>query len=397
MLNIPLAPMGVIEQTLIYCIASLQRMVQMYHIRWPAMLVRMSWFSESNQRLRREPGKKGAGSGMRSFEQSIAFGHRLADTSSRVVLAFVLLSLLQPAGCKKTHPVIAVIPRTCGTALWEPEHAGAASVARQRGIDIYWNAPMRDDDIQTQIGLIEKSVSRGYAGIIVSPIETLPMRTPIRRVLAQGVPVVVVGTELGISPGPNLAYVLSDEHAAGEMAARRIGAILGGNGSIAILGINPQLMSNMERERSFETTLAGEFPGIHVAVRQLGLASVPQEQQAAEELLAKGEKIDAIVALSLASTRGVYYALVEFGKAGTIKLVGFDQDLIPPIRNGGIDSVIAQNTYAMGRMAMDLMDRELHGKGSATVLEVPPVLMTRDNLDSADVRQVLNLAWWPTR
>ncbi|HTW80415.1 MAG TPA: substrate-binding domain-containing protein [Terracidiphilus sp.] len=334
---------------------------------------------------------------MRSFEQGITCGHRLAAASDRLLLAFVLLSLVQSNGCKKPLPVIAVIPRTCGTALWEPEHAGAASVARQRGIDIYWNAPMRDDDIQAQIGLIEKSVSRGYAGIIVSPIETLPMRTPIRRVLAQGVPVVVVGTELGISPGPNLAYVLSDEHAAGEMAARRIGAILGGKGSIAILGINPQLMSNMERERSFETTLAGQFPGIHVAVRQLGLSSVPQEQQAAEELLAKGEKIDAIVALSLASTRGVYYALVEFGKAGTIKLVGFDQDLIPPIRNGGIDSVIAQNTYAMGRMAMDLMDRELHGKGSATVLEVPPVLMTRDNLDSADVRQVLNLAWWPTR
>ena len=312
-------------------------------------------------------------------------------------LALSLLALLAASGCKPAHPVIAVIPRTCGTALWEPEHAGADAVARERGLEVYWNAPMRDDDIQAQIALIEKSVQRGYAGIIVSPIETLPMRTPIRRVLAQGVPVVVVGTGLGIAPGPKLAYVLSDERAAGEMAARRIGSILAGQGSIAVLGINPQLMSNIERERSLETTLAREFPNIHVAVRQFGLSSVPQEQQAAEELLAKGEKLDAIVALSLASTRGVYYALVEFGQAGTIKLVGFDQDLIPPIRNGGIDSVVAQNTYAMGRLAMDLMDRELHGQGSATVLEVPPVLMTRENVDSAQIRQILNLAWWPPR
>ncbi len=321
-----------------------------------------------------------------------------ADPALRRPLhAVFLLAALAACGCRQEHPVIAVIPRTCGTALWEPEHAGAAAVARARGMEIYWNAPMRDDDIQAQIALIEKSVNRRYAGIIVSPIETLPMRTPIRRILADGIPVVVVGTELGVAPGPKLTYVLSDERAAGEMAARRVGSILEGKGSVAILGIDPQLTSNVERERSFEATLAREFPDIHVAVRQFGLSSVPQEQEAAEELLAKGQQIDAIVALSLASTRGVYYALVEFGMAGIIKLVGFDQDLIPPIRNGGIDSVVAQNTYAMGQLAMNLMDRELHGKGGGTVLEVPPVLMTRENVDSAQIRQILNLAWWPPR
>ncbi len=322
---------------------------------------------------------------------------RAGRALSRPLQAALLLAVLAAAGCRREHPVIAVIPRTCGTALWEPEHAGADAVARQRGLDVYWNAPMRDDDMQAQIALIEKSVNRRYAGIIVSPIETLPMRTPIRRVLAKGIPVVVVGTELGIAPGPNLAYVLSDERAAGEMAALRVGSILQGKGSIAILGIDPQLTSNVERERSFETALAHEFRDIHVVVRQFGLSSVPQEQEAAEELLAKGQKIDAIVALSLASTRGAYYALVEFDKAGTTKLVGFDQDLIPPIRNGGIDSVVAQNTYAMGQLAMDLMDREIHGNGSAAVLEVPPVLMTRENVDSAQIRQILNLAWWPPR
>jgi ribose transport system substrate-binding protein len=334
---------------------------------------------------------------MRLSVKSPVLRQTTAKLRSRPLHFLSLLIVVAAASCRHEHPVIAVIPRTCGTALWEPEHAGAAVVARERGLEIYWNAPMRDDDIQAQIGLIEQSLNRGYAGIIVSPIETLPMRTPIRRVLAQGVPVVVVGTELGFPPGPKLTYVLSDERAAGTMAARRIGSILGGKGSIAILGINPQLMSNVERERSLETTLAQEFPGVHVAVRQFGLSSVPQEQEAAEELLAKGQKIDAIVALSLASTRGVYYALVEFGKAETIKLVGFDQDLIPPIRNGGIDSVVVQNTYEMGRLAMDLMDRELHGNSSATVLEVPPVLMTRENVDSAEIRQILNMAWWAAR
>src|SRR5580692_6378150 len=213
------------------------------------------------------------------------------------MLVFLGLSCF---GCKRTPLTVAVIPRTCGTALWEPEHAGAAAVARSAGLNLYWNAPMRDDDMQTQISLIEKSVDRGMAGIIISPIQTLPMRTPIRRVVAQDIPVVVIDTELGIPSGPRLGYVLNDEHVGGRIAARRVGQILGGEGSIAIVGMQPELHSNTVRERSFESTLNAEFPGIHIVARRLGLPSMPQEQHNAEELLAGNESLDAIVALSLA-------------------------------------------------------------------------------------------------
>lgn len=316
----------------------------------------------------------------------------------RVVLKLFVPTLLVialcGAGCKRAPLTVAVIPRTSGTALWEPEHAGAAAVARSHGLNLYWNAPMRDDDTQTQISLVEKSVDRGMAGIIVSPIETLPLRTPIRRVLAGGVPVVVIGTELGIPAGPKLSYVLNDEQAGGQIAARRVGLILQGKGNIAIVGIGPELKSNTARERSFETTLSSEFPGVHVVVRRLGLSSVPQEQHDAEELLASSEPLDAIVALSLASTRGTYYALAEFAKVHIIKLVGFDQDLIPPIRDGGIDSVVVQNTFEMGRIAMELMNREIHGTSGSEEVKVEPVLMTRENVDSAEIRQILNLSWW---
>lgn len=315
---------------------------------------------------------------------------------SRAILTALLIAFVL-VGCKRSVPTVAVIPRTCGTALWEPEHAGAAAVARSVGLSLYWNAPMRDDDIRTQISLIERSVDRGMAGIIVAPIQTLPLRTPIRRVIARGVPVVVIDTELGIPTGPKLSYVLNDEESGGRIAAQRIGTILHGQGNIAIVGIQPELKSNTIRERSFEFALSREFPGIHVVVRRLGLASVPQEQHSAEELLSGAVSVDAIVALSLAATRGTYYALAEFSKAGVIKLVGFDQDLIPPIRDGGIDSVIVQNTYELGRAAMENMNRQMHGSTSPAELKIQPVLMTRENLDSAEIRQIENMSWWPSQ
>jgi len=140
-----------------------------------------------------------------------------------------------------------------------------------------------------------------------------------------------------------------------------------------------------------------EFPDIKVVARRLGYYNLPQEQQVAEDLLNKGEPIDAIVALSHITTRGAFYALVEFGKVHTVKLVGFDQDLMPPIRTGGIDSIIMQSTYDMGRIAMEIMDAQLHGRSVPSVSVVPPLLMTGENIDSPEIRQQLTADWWAKR
>jgi ribose transport system substrate-binding protein len=121
---------------------------------------------------------------------------------------------------------------------------------------------------------------------------------------------------------------------------------------------------------------------------------VPQEQQIAEDLLIGGTRLDAIVALSASSTRGAYYAIVEFGKPRVIKIIGFDQDLIPPLRTGGIDSIVMQRTYDMGHVAMNLMLSQLKGESVPGTTVLPPLLLTRENLDSAEIYDQLTASWW---
>jgi ribose transport system substrate-binding protein len=319
-----------------------------------------------------------------------------AFRKSDIVAIVAVLVCVFSSSCSRSPKLIAVIPRSCGTVLWEPEHAGAAHLARKNGLEVYWNAPPREDDVEGQIALLSRVVDRHPSGIIVTPDETLPLRTPVRRIVERGLPVVVVGTHLGIAPSPRLSYVLNDDEAGGQMAARRLGAILNGKGWVAILGLNPQLTGISARERAFENTLARQFPNIHVVARRLGYYSIPQEQQTAEDLLNSGPAVDAIVALSTSSTRGAYYALVEFGKARAIKLIGFDQDLIPPLRTGGIDSIVMQRTYDMGHTAMSLMLAQLHGQAAPGVTVLPPILMTRENLDTPEIYRQLMADWWKT-
>lgn len=310
-----------------------------------------------------------------------------------LLLALSVSTAVLP-GCRRPAPVIAVIPRTCGTLLWEAEHTGVEREAAVYGFNVYWNAPMREDDVQGQIEILNRALDHGAKGLIISPVEALPLRISIHRALLAGTPVVVVGTDLGIAPGKKLAYVLNDERSGGQMAARRIGKLLGGQGTVAILGISNQLTSTADRARSLESTLAAEFPQIHVVFRSLALPTVSQEQQAAEKLLAEYPHVDAIVSLTEFSTRGTYYALTEFDKTSSIHLVGFDQNLLVPLRTGGIDSVVMQNTNQMGRAAMKLMEEELHGGAQQQYVRLQPQLVTRKNIDSDAVKEILDLGWF---
>lgn len=253
---------------------------------------------------------------------------------------------------------------------------------------------MREDDVQGQIDILTRALARKARGVIISPVEALPLRSSIHRALENGVPVVVVGTDLGLTPGGSLAYVESDERMGGEMAARRIAGLLKGNGSVAILGINQQLTSTAERHRSLEAALAVESPGVRVVFRSMALPTVAQEQQTTERLLAGAEKVDAIVALTENSTRGAYYALTEFNQTKTIPLVGFDQNLLAPIRTGGIDSIVLQDTYHMGGAAMRVMNEEMNGGTKESYVTVPPMLVTRENIDTSAVQELLDLSWF---
>src|SRR5580700_3084354 len=122
-----------------------------------------------------------------------------------------LVALVGLAGCSPTRrPMIAFIPRTSATMLWEPAHVGAQDAANSLGLDIYWNAPTREDDVAGQISLIERIVRDGDQGLILAPDQALALITPVRRALAMGVATVVIGSSLPIPPGDSLSYIVND-------------------------------------------------------------------------------------------------------------------------------------------------------------------------------------------
>lgn len=276
--------------------------------------------------------------------------------------------------------------------LWEPEHRGAQVAAAELGLRIYWNASTREDDVDGQIALVDRVVSGHYGGLVLAPDHSLALMTPVRRALTSGLPTVIVSSPLSIPADKNLFYILNDENEGGRLAAQRVATLIDGKGSVAVIGINPDIAAIMARANSLERFLTEHYPQIHVIVRRVGTFNVAHEQQVAQEVLKENTGLNAIVSLTSTSTHGALSAIDGSPRSIAIKVIGFDPDSLQ-FESSALDSVILQDTEVMGELAIRAIYARIHGQPVLSRMELKPVLVTRENVDSPRVRKMTSMDW----
>jgi ribose transport system substrate-binding protein len=308
----------------------------------------------------------------------------------------VLLLCQLTFGCRsQSARTIAVIPGTTATEFWEAAHVGAEAAGSETGFRIYWNAPTREDDVERQIALVERAIDSDYAGLVVAPTNYLALVGSVRQALSKRIPTVVIRSSLPIPPGKGLSYILNDDRETGRLAARRVGTVLGGKGQVALLGLDPSGPRSVLRARAIEEELAKSFPQVSVAEKRLGSSNTAEVQQIAQEILNDSPNLDAIITLDVTTTEGTWAALSALGKSRRVKLIGCEQevDLMAGIRHGDIDSVVVENTYEMAFRAIQAIASRQRGEPVPDKIELKPVLVTKANIDSAEVQRMLSVNW----
>lgn len=307
-----------------------------------------------------------------------------------------LFCILLPLGCgTRNSQIIAVIPETTGTELWESVHAAAELEGRNTGYEIYWNAPTRSDDVAGQISLVESAIRSHTSGIVLAPDHFLALLTVVREAESSHTPVAIVHSPLPIPESTNLSYLINDDSAMGRLVADRAGTILNGRGSIAIIGIDPNMMGSLERVTSLETELHIHFPNVVIVGRRSGSVNPATSQLSAAEIIRENPKLDAMIALNSVSTQGTWAALNVLDPSHRIKLIGCEQeiDLMSGIRHGDIDSIVIENTFEMGRLAVRWISDRRKGSDQPIRVKVVPILVTKANIDDPAIQRVLSRSW----
>lgn len=318
---------------------------------------------------------------------------------------FVLLALTLVAtavGCHRSKTngkklTIAVIPKGTSHEFWKSIHAGAIKAQRELStngaeVEIIWKGPLREDDREQQIQVVEGFTSQGVNGIVLAPLDNRALARPVEEAKTAGVPTVIIDSAL--ESNSIVSFVATDNRKGGMLGADRLGELLGGKGKVILLRYAEGSASTEEREAGFLQEMKQKYPNIElISSDQYAGATRDTAKRASENLLNRfGDDVQGIFCPNESTTAGMLSALQDAGKAGKVMFVGFDatQMFVDAMKAKQLHGIVVQNPFNMGYLGVRTIVESLQGKSVEKRVDTGVTVITPDNLDAPDAQALLH-------
>ena len=292
---------------------------------------------------------------------------------------------------------IAVVPKGTSHEFWKSIHAGAVKAAQEISahgtqVELIWKGPLREDDREQQIQVVEGFASQGVNGIVLAPLDNHALSRPVEEAKAAGVPTVIIDSAL--ESNAVVSFVATDNRKGGVLGADRLGELLGGKGKVILLRYAEGSASTEEREAGFLQEMKAKFPNVElISTDQYGGATRDTAKRAAENLLNRfSDEVTGIFCPNESTTAGMLSALQDAGKAGKVIFVGFDatQMFVDAMKAKQLHGIVVQNPFNMGYLGVRTMVESLQGKAVEKRIDTGVAMITPENLDTAESQALLH-------
>ncbi|HJQ23835.1 MAG TPA: substrate-binding domain-containing protein [Blastocatellia bacterium] len=322
----------------------------------------------------------------------------------KIAVVSITIAALLGAGCRHLNShvagkkmTIAVIPKGTTHEFWKSIHAGAVKAARELSaqgteVEVIWKGPLREDDREQQIQVVEGFISQGVNGLVLAPLDNRALVRPVEEAQRAGVPTVIIDS--GLQSNNIVSYVATDNRKGGRLAADRLGELMGGKGKALLLRYQEGSASTEEREAGFLEEMKTKFPGVQViSSDQYAGATRDTAKTASENLLNRfGDDLQGIFTPNESSTAGMLLALQDINKAGKIMFVGFDssETFVNAMNARQLHGFVVQNPFHMGYLGVRTMVEQLQGKPVEKVIDTGVEMVTPENLNTAQTQALLH-------
>ena len=290
---------------------------------------------------------------------------------------------------------IAVIPKGTTHEFWKSIHAGAVMAKRELDeqgtkVELIWKGPLREDDRDQQIQVVENFIGRKVSGIVLAPLDSQALVAPVEAAQQAKIPVVIIDS--GLKSDRYVSFVATDNFKGGQMGGAELGQLLDGKGKVILLRYQVGSASTEEREAGFLDAMK-QFPDIQIiSADQYTGPTRESAYQAAQNVLNRfGKEVDGMFAPCEPVTIGITLALKDINRAGAVKLVGFDAGVqsVEALRAGHAHGLIVQNPVRMGYLGVMSAVQHLQGKPVEKRIDTGVTLVTQANMMEPVIHELL--------
>lgn len=234
----------------------------------------------------------------------------------------------QEAAAAPGAPRVALVMKSLANEFFSTM-AGAAEAhqaAHAETYELVVNGIKDERDLARQVAIVEEMVAAGVDAIVIAPADSKALVPVLRRAQEKGVVVVNIDNRLDAEvlaeEGVEIPFVGPDNRAGARAVAEHLTASLAAGDQVVILEGIRTSFNAAQRKLGFEDALAAA--GVTVADSQSAQWEMSQANTVAASMLSEHPEIRAILAANDSMALGALAAAKAAGRAGELKIVGFD-------------------------------------------------------------------------
>lgn len=274
-----------------------------------------------------------------------------------------------------------------GDPFYVSMECGARAAVKKLGYNLKVQGPDKFD-ATLQNPLLDAVAAAKPAALLVAPNDVKASARPLKRIQAGGTKVVLVDT-IVTDPTVGISRIATDNFLGGVKAADALKQ-LGVKGKVLVISTDPGVSS-----------VDARVAGFNKRAKQLGMQLAAATQYSHNEpataaqiisaSLAKSPDLEGVFATNLFSAQGVSTGLRQAGKAGKVKMVGFDAgpDQIKQLKAGQVQALVAQKPYDIGFQGIEQAVAALTGKPVKKKIATTSLIVTKANLSDPNVSKYI--------
>jgi len=281
------------------------------------------------------------------------------DKLRRLVYLLLILILLGGIfGCsdntlssQEKRTQIEVVVKKKDASYWSVVKLGAEAAGKEFDVDVKFDGPVNEKDIEEQIKIVDAAINEKVDAIVLAASDYTRLIDVVERADAQKIPVVIIDSEL--NSDKIKAFVGTDNVDAGNKLGQTLVEKLGKNCKIIVMSFIKGAATSDQREQGVFQEL-NKYPDIKVVSTLYSNSDENIAYELTKKVIKENPDLDAIVCTNAYGTVGTARAIEEEGKAGIIKIIGFDStpEEISFVEKGVIDALVVQNPFNMGYLGV---------------------------------------------
>jgi ribose transport system substrate-binding protein len=251
------------------------------------------------------------------------------------------------------------------------------------------------NDASAQLKNAQDAISKGVAGIVLSPTDS--STAPSVLALAKRAHVPVVIADIGTNGGDYASFISSDNEKGAYETGKKVAEVLkakgwasGGYGmiTVSLARKNGQLRSAGFRQAMKEAGVQ------ELGLNQLQRYTSEESFKYTQDMITAHPGMRCLFVQVDVATLGSAKAIQAARKGDDLVLAGFDgvEDYIPMLNDGRLIAFGMQQPNLMGEKAAAALVDAVNGKTPAKSIVVPVIVITKDNLQEnmAVVKQTVS-------